>query len=185
MSQAARQADKPASRRGVVATSFLSLCPVVSGSALVLGYGNELRGDDGVGPQIARAVAALGLPNVRTLALHQLSPELTELLADAGYALFVDAYHQAGTGSNVTLRPIAPLERPAVSAHVADPSALLALTQVVYGRCPRAWSIAVPAASFEYGVNLSPTATMGVAAALRLIRYLLVTLRSEPCTRSG
>ena len=31
---------------------------------LVIGYGNTLRGDDGVGPKVAEAVAALALPGV-------------------------------------------------------------------------------------------------------------------------
>ena len=34
---------------------------------LVVGYGNTLRGDDGVGPRVAEAIGKRQLPGVRTL----------------------------------------------------------------------------------------------------------------------
>ena len=58
---------------------------------LVIGYGNELRRDDGLGPQAARAVAGWGMPGVLALSCHQLTPELAEIVADAEEALFIDA----------------------------------------------------------------------------------------------
>src|SRR5262245_30725916 len=58
-------------------------------SVVVVGYGNELRGDDAVGPRVAQAVAAWDLPGVCGLAIHQLTPELAEILAAAARAIFV------------------------------------------------------------------------------------------------
>ena len=44
---------------------------------LIIGYGNPLRADDGVGWQAARRLAELRQDEfVETLALHQLTPEL-------------------------------------------------------------------------------------------------------------
>src|SRR5690242_2835552 len=60
-------------------------------SFVVIGYGNDIRGDDAAGPLAARAVAAWGAPGVRALAAHQLTPELAEALAAAELAIFVDA----------------------------------------------------------------------------------------------
>ena len=48
-------------------------CPV-----LVIGYGNTLRNDDGVGPRVAEALEALQLPGVRTLSCALLAPETAE-----------------------------------------------------------------------------------------------------------
>jgi Ni,Fe-hydrogenase maturation factor/(2Fe-2S) ferredoxin len=137
-----------------------------------------------VGPQIAREVAAWALADVQALAVHQLTPELAEILAGAQYALFVDAYPTQAAEVTVALRPLAPSDRRHLSAHVGEPSALLALTNAAYGQYPHAWLISVPASSFDYGMCLSCVAATGVAGALRLIRYLLVMLRSEPCTKS-
>src|SRR5207248_461911 len=111
-------------------------------------------------------------------AVHQLTPELADILARAQYALFVDAYPTEAAAATVALHPIAPLDRRHVSAHVGDPWTLLALTDAAYGQYPRAWLITVPASSFEYGTSLSCVAATGVAGALHLIRYLLVMLRS-------
>ena len=45
---------------------------------LVIGYGNELRGDDGVGPRVARELSPrLGVSfGVSAIDVHQLMPEL-------------------------------------------------------------------------------------------------------------
>lgn len=58
---------------------------------LVIGYGNELRGDDGVGPKVAEAVEAWKLAGVSVLALRQLTPELAADLAVVRRVIFVDA----------------------------------------------------------------------------------------------
>ena len=47
---------------------------------MVIGYGNTLRSDDGVGPLVAEAVHELVLPDVQTLAAGLLTPELADLL---------------------------------------------------------------------------------------------------------
>ena len=66
-------------------------------SLLVIGYGNTLRRDDGVGPKLADAVAALGLTGVRTLACALLTPELAEAVSQAQRVIFVDAAVDSNT----------------------------------------------------------------------------------------
>ena len=39
-------------------------------SFLIVGYGNELRGDDGVGPQVAMAILDWHLPSVKSLSVY-------------------------------------------------------------------------------------------------------------------
>ena len=46
--------------------------------------------------------------------------------------------------------------RPA--SHIGDPRSLLALTAMLFGRCPDAWLIGVPAAEHSIGEELSATA---------------------------
>ena len=60
----------------------------INSNVLVIGYGNELRCDDGIGQ---RVVKELHLSKVKSLAVHQLTPELAETLANADLAIFVDA----------------------------------------------------------------------------------------------
>ena len=58
---------------------------------LIIGYGNTLRRDDGVGPRVAEAVGKMNLPGVRTLICQQLSPEHADPVSQADIVIFVDA----------------------------------------------------------------------------------------------
>ncbi len=153
--------------------------PVASGTALVIGYGNALRGDDGAGPAVAGGVADWGLPGVRALAMPQLVPELAEELAGASLVVFVDGW-LGPEGESAQVEALTPSDRSAALGHTSDPGALLALTRAVYGWCPPAWIVRIPAANFELGVGLSPAATRGAAAALREVARLVALARPRP-----
>jgi Ni,Fe-hydrogenase maturation factor len=215
MRQTSRQGDKETRRQESTRTTSLSAGLPVSLSTLVIGCGNDLRGDDALGPLAATAVAAWDMPGVQALAVHQLMPELAEALAEADLAIFVDACapvappspdqpagyplggaslvpHQRGKGADlplspawergiggegeefVSVQPIEPAAADSALGHTGDPRALLALTRALYGRCPLAWSITVPARSFAFGAGLSAMAERGLAAALRHIDDLIV-----------
>jgi Ni,Fe-hydrogenase maturation factor len=75
-------------------------------SCLVIGYGNDLRGDDGAGPRVAELVRGWRLPGLTAIAVRQLTPELAEPLASAEFALFVDARPPDGT-EDVRVEPLA------------------------------------------------------------------------------
>jgi hydrogenase maturation protease len=137
---------------------------------LVIGYGNELRCDDAVGPEAARRVAAWEKSGIAALAVHQLTPELAALLADAEMAVFVDAGAD-GVASEVRLKPEAGAR--AGMGHASDPCRLLALTEAVYGRRPEAWLVTIPAADFGLGADLSAVAEAGLSAALVRIERLV------------
>jgi hydrogenase maturation protease len=141
-------------------------------SVVVIGYGNDLRGDDAVGPLAATAVAEWGAPGVYALDVHQLTPELAEVLAAAELAIFVDAC-ASPEREEVETRLIAPATLDTALGHTGDPRELLALAKALYGHCPAAWLITVPAQSFALGAALSPTAERGLAAALQELRALI------------
>lgn len=137
---------------------------------LVIGYGNTLRGDDGVGPRVVEAVAALDLPNVQTLSCDLLTPELADPIAKAKLVVFVDAAIDAPR--EVQLRPLAPAESSQIMAHAADPRTLLALARDVFGRAPEAWWLTIPIENTGIGEQLSDLAMKGVAIAVEKIWQL-------------
>jgi hydrogenase maturation protease len=145
--------------------------------SIVVGYGNQLRGDDAIGPRAAEAVAEWDVPGVRALAAHQLTPELAETLAAADLAIFVDALAldpaDAASHPPPDVRSIAPASSMSALDHAGDPRVLLALAAARYGRSPPAWSIEVPAHQFTLGAALSPQAERGLQAALLQVRALL------------
>ena len=138
---------------------------------LVIGYGNTLRGDDGVGLRTVEAVADLQLPGVQTLVCPQLSPEHAELVAQARTVIFVDAaVHAPG---EVRLQPLSPADASQLVAHAADPETVLALARDVFGRVPEAWLLTIPIETLDFCEALSSTAQRGLEQAVREIQELL------------
>jgi hydrogenase maturation protease len=137
---------------------------------LVIGYGNTLRSDDGVGPRVADAVAALNLSGVQTLACPQLTPELAEPISQAQAVVFVDAAVDAPR--EVLLRNLAPAASSQVMAHAADPKTMLALARDVFGHAPQAWWLTIPVENLAFGEQLSAMAQTGFHTALEQIQTL-------------
>lgn len=124
---------------------------------VIIGYGNPLREDDGVGWAAADLLKqALPADRVRVFTCHQLMPELAEPVSLAAAVLFVDARIDGVAGA-IDLRPIAPdAEPPAGLSHVLSPGALLALARQVYGRCAPAQLASITGGAFGYAEGLSP-----------------------------
>ena len=138
---------------------------------LVIGYGNELRGDDALGPRVVEVIAAANFPGVRCGRSSSL-PELAAVLAEAEMVIFVDALANPSR-SSVELAPVATEEITDWSTHTADPRTLLALTRAVYGRTPEAWWLMVPGRNFDFGEELSATAEVNMRQAIAGIKRLI------------
>jgi hydrogenase maturation protease len=147
--------------------------PTAGRDFLVIGYGNELRSDDGVGPRVAAAVEALQLPGIRTLICPLLTPELAHPISQARLVVFVDAAVDAPT--EVQLRKLEPNESTQLMAHAADPRTMLALARDVFGHAPKAWWLTIPAVKLDFGEDLSPEAQSGFEQAVREIKNICRT----------
>jgi hydrogenase maturation protease len=131
---------------------------------LVIGVGNPLRGDDGVGWWLARQVQGTGAgPLVRLV--PQLTPELALEVAAARRVLVVDAWCEAwceagcaaGAEAAPTLRSLQPggAEVGVGGGHGLDPGGVLALASLFGGDPPPAWLLLVPAFAFPHGTEFS------------------------------
>ncbi|MGH7968708.1 MAG: hydrogenase maturation protease, partial [Limisphaerales bacterium] len=138
---------------------------------LVIGYGNRLRGDDGVGPVVAENVSDLGLPGVSAIACDLLTPELADPISRAENVIFVDAALTAPR--KVELRPIEVADSSQIMAHAADPRTLLALARDVFGHAPQAWLLTIPVETLGIGETFSPLAHQGLKAAVRMLRKMV------------
>lgn len=135
---------------------------------LVIGYGNTLRCDDGVGPKVAEAVEALALPGVCVLVCPLLTPELADPISRARVVLFVDAAVDAPR--EVQRRPLAPAETSQIMAHAASPATLLALARDVFGHAPEAWWLTIPVMDLGIGEEFSPLARKGFELAVEEVK---------------
>src|SRR5579862_7741310 len=99
---------------------------------LILGYGNRLRGDDAIGPLAAeRLQGLLADPGIEIRALHQLTPELMELISRATRVIFIDAA-LGPTPGEITERAVEPDPAPRPFTHHATPELLLAGARSLY-----------------------------------------------------
>lgn len=140
-------------------------------STLVIGYGNDLRSDDGAGRVVADRIAALDLPGVTTRSLSQLTPELSLEIAGAAHVVFVDASIDV---AKTTVTPVVadPAEK-STWTHYTTPQSLLTMTSTVGPVPQRAHTVSIPVADLGLGLELSPISAAGVDEAVKLITDLI------------
>ena len=138
---------------------------------LLIGYGNPLRQDDGLGWHIALAIEALDLPGLQVLAAQQLSLELAAPIAMAKAVVFVDAAYGIAPLALKPLHhnPLAPDPAPQAFSHQLTPQALLVLAGELYGHQPAALQLLVPAQWDGHGEGFSPCAAAALPTAMALL----------------
>jgi hydrogenase maturation protease len=168
---------------------------------LVIGYGNALRTDDGVGWHAARLLAGdPRLADVVVVAEHQLTPELAFDMSLASLVVLLDATTETPAGT-VTVRSIAEPGAaagvgagtgagtrgeaasvpPGASSHHVDPELLLVLARQLYGRAPEAVVVSVGVSEMGLGEGLTPA----VEAALPAVADIVARLVAEHDERAG
>ena len=164
-----RPADKQREFRGAEALAR-RLCLPPLHATLIVGYGNDLRSDDGAGVLVAKKVAAQS-PQARVLVAHQLTPDLADDIARVAHVIFVDAYAAPVSGAALRIERIAedPAgDVPAFGHHIA-PGTLVHLAKRLYGTQTEAWVLGVPAYCFVAGEKLSPETLNRIDEAVALI----------------
>jgi hydrogenase maturation protease len=93
---------------------------------LIIGYGNPLREDDGIGLRAAELVESNLAPGeADVLQCHQLTPELAVQVQDASLVIFIDAALDRAPGK-VSVIPVYKVG-PSAWSHDLSPSQLLSL----------------------------------------------------------
>lgn len=143
--------------------------------ALLIGYGNTLRGDDALGPMAAERLRAL-LPEAECVSCHQLGPELAGQMAAFDAVLFLDASCEGEPGT-VCVEPLRPAARAASLTHHVHPATLLELTHTLYGHVPKAMLITGVGSSFDMregtSGGLSDAASRALEEICRVVPELL------------
>lgn len=150
---------------------------------LVVGFGNTLRSDDGVGPYVAAALEEMDLPGVLTLECQQITPELAYPVSHAPAVVFVDAALDAQ--GRIELSAVEPEHSSLVLHHAPSVGTLLALARDAFGWAPPAWIVKVPVCELGFGETLSPLAASGAKTAVELIVALARNLKPTAQSPSG
>ena len=151
---------------------------------LVIGYGNTLRRDDGVGRYVAEAlIAEASIPDADIRSVHQLTPELALDISGASVVIFIDATFDIAAGRHdvqTVTRPAAPSSW----SHLVAPDALGDLAQRLYGRAPDMVSVRVGIADAEPGEGMTPAVEASVAAVADTVAALVRAARSGTLARA-
>lgn len=141
-------------------------------NTLVIGFGNPLRGDDGVAWHVVDRLDALRPCSVATRRVHQLTPELAEPISAFDFVVFVDAAVDTAPGT-VRVERLDRLGTPAPHTHLVDPAGLVNLAELVYGRRPEAVLVTIGGKVFGLTERLSPPARAAVLPAAERICALV------------
>ncbi|MCW5940605.1 MAG: hydrogenase maturation protease [Fimbriimonadaceae bacterium] len=151
--------------------------PVLAPTKLLLALGNDLLGDDGIGPLIARVVAAQVGPEVEVVESGEAGLALLELLIGYEGAVIVDAIqtaeHPVGTvlvfGRDDFRRVVGP------SAHYAGLPEVFDLAERLNLSMPRdLWVVAVEVANpFDFAETPCAEVRAAIPAAAARVRELL------------
>src|ERR1700745_893681 len=152
---------------------------------LVLGYGNPLRSDDGLGWRVAvELFRANPSPDVLVLPCHQLTPDLSETASLAETVIFVDCARKGEPGE-IHCEEVRSQAGPASFTHDLSPAALLALAAELFGVCPKGWLFSVCGECFAAGEDLSPTVSRRVPELKALVGRTIQEALSESSQATG
>jgi hydrogenase maturation protease len=150
---------------------------------LVIGYGNIYRRDDGVGAAVVnRLRQTQGRPALQedqdgfdqlgemvdSVLVHQLVPELAELLAGYDLVVFVDA-HVTSVPEAIREEAVDAVYRPVSTSHQLHPGTLLALAREMTGRHPQGILLSLRGHDFDFGEGLSDQTEGNVGPAVQRI----------------
>jgi len=142
--------------------------------ALLIGYGNPGRLDDGLGPALAEAVEKLKLPGLAVEANYQLVVEDAADFGEYDVVVFADA--DVGGPEPFWVQRIEPGGEMSFSTHSVQPKQLLALARKLFKAEPAAYVLGIRGYEFnEFGERLSPRARENLDAA---VAYVVSSVRN-------
>lgn len=132
----------------------------------VIGIGNDMRADDGIGPRVVNALPARA--DLETMTVHQLVPELAEKIQHAKRVLFVDASLE----TQLCFKQLEASDHRGLG-HACSPASLMGWTRLAYEQVPESWLLSIPGFLFEFGETLSPRTAAYLPEALERIESWL------------
>jgi len=141
-----------------------------SGGALIVGYGNALRSDDGLGWHAAARLAEdPRLAGAHVVWQHQLTPELAVDVSNASLVVLIDASDGEEAGA-ISVRRLDPtLAAGSAWSHHLEPAELVALARELWGASPPVFVVSVGVASLDVGDSLSPAVERALPAVVEAV----------------
>jgi hydrogenase maturation protease len=148
---------------------------------LILGLGNVLRSDDGIGVHAVRELQRNPLPGARPIEIGTGILHALSFLETAGRVLVIDAAHGGQPPGTLYLFDAAnpPALQPGASLHAVGVREALRLLPAGHIP-PRLTVLGVEPASLDYGMELSPLLQAALPRVVALARETITAWLNEP-----
>lgn len=148
---------------------------------LIIGFGNPMRTDDGLGWHAAQFLRDhFSADQAKVIAAHQLAPEMARAVADASVVIFIDA-EEGTTPGRVSARAVLPrAEAPRTFTHDLSPAALVACARLLFQKTPPAHLVTVSAREFCVGESMTRPVAAAVPDVTREVERILADVPVHP-----
>jgi len=133
---------------------------------LIVGIGNPIRSDDGIGNYICEKITTMNMAGVETLCIQQLQVEFIEAFSSYDVVMIVDA---SVNGADAEIRPIQQGSSSIPSSHHMHPQELSSIAELTMNISPKFVLCTVKGTNFDFGEDFSETAIRNANTAISLI----------------
>ena len=137
--------------------------------AMLIGIGNDGRGDDGLGWAFLKAIEQDEEFRGPIFYRYQLQIEDAELISHARRVVFVDASHHA-LPEGYRCQTCEPTHEVEFTSHQLSPQTVLFLCQQLYEEIPFAELLQIEGSSWDLQLGLSAAAKSNLAGAVRFFQ---------------
>ncbi len=133
--------------------------------ALLIGYGNPGRGDDGLGPAFAERIAELSLPGLSVQVDYQLTADHALAISEHDLVIFADA--DVACENRFTFLELGGEAAENMGSHSVTPEAAVALSKLLFETAPPAFVLGIAGARFgeiEEGLSATALGNLDIAA---------------------
>ena len=116
-------------------------------AALLIGFGNQGRGDDGLGPVFAERIEKAAPAGLEIDIDYQLTVDHAPMVAEADLVIFADA--QIGADGAYSFTEVKAEGAVGMASHELSPEAVLTLAKTLYDQEPPAYVLGI--SGWDYG----------------------------------
>lgn len=147
---------------------------------LIIGYGNPLREDDGIGWHLAGWLGeTLNDPQIEIIQSHQLFPEYADNLSKVRNALFIDCKQGSNIGQ-IESSQIDPstIQTEKATFHHMSIEGILSMTKSLFQHVPSAHVFSIESDRFDHSEHLSDLMKKQLKCTQKvLIEYILTHIK--------
>lgn len=139
-------------------------------NTLIICIGNEIRSDDAVALYLKKEIEKLILPFVEIISVHQLTPELAEIISKFDKVIFADASLEVLDEPVLRKLEVDENLTPRLTInHTFTPESLVFLARKLYNSLPEAYLLSIPVINFEFGTELHPVTKQNLLRQSKLL----------------